>query len=81
MTQTRRELLQILTAVQNTRRFENQDIIPFSGFMSDVELPRIHLAAVRSPAHSRQGPRPRGGPLRPRGGPLMPHQAQAPPLT
>jgi hypothetical protein len=39
MTQTRAQLIQILTAVQNTRRFEHQDIMTFAGFMSDEELP------------------------------------------
>jgi hypothetical protein len=39
MKTTRQRLLEILTSVQNTERFENQDIMTFSGFMSDEELP------------------------------------------
>jgi hypothetical protein len=53
---TRQKLLQILTAVQNTDKFEHQDIMTFGGFMSDGELPeyiwqRFDLLSAGDKAH------------------------------
>jgi hypothetical protein len=52
----RQKLLQVLTAVQNTTKFENQDIMTFSAFLSIEELPeyiwqRFDLLPVSDKAH------------------------------
>jgi hypothetical protein len=56
MKTTRQRLLQVLTAVQNTDKFEHQDIMTFAGFMSDDELPeyiwqRFELLPATDKAH------------------------------